>query len=213
MNDTPTTPDESDPLTSLKQTQRRRGYAARKSQPQKDAQSRLAISRLIQLDVYTTAGTVLWYVDCRTELRTQWFLPTALASGKRIVVPYCTVDADHQPQLGLWQLRQLSELQEGRWQILEPPPGRWQDVDRHVAPAELDVIVVPGVSFSRSGTRLGNGQGYYDRLLAQTRSACTFVGLCFERQIFDDLTVGEHDVCMHWVVTNQRTYAAEPRHA
>ena len=69
----------------------------------------------------------------------------------------------------------------------------------------------PGVAFSRGGGRMGNGQGYYDRLLACVRSDCPLIGLCYECQLFDDLIVGPHDVFMDKVVTESAVYAGQRR--
>ena len=41
---------------------------------------------------------------------------------------------------------------------------------------------------------MGNGQGYYDRLLERVRPACPLVALCYESQLFDEILVGPHDV-------------------
>ena len=43
---------------------------------------------------------------------------------------------------------------------------------------------------------MGNGQGYYDRLLLRVRPDCPLVALCYECQLFDNLIVGPHDVFM-----------------
>ena len=193
-------------VQSTKQTLRRRAYDARTTVTNKATRSRQAIGRLLQLDSYQRATTILWYVDCRSELRTQWTLPKAIESGKQIVVPYCTVNEAKQPMLGLWRLTDLNELITASWNILAPPPERWQDAGRTVAATELDCVVVPGVAFSRQGVRLGNGQGYYDRLLAQVRRDCARIGLCYEAQLFADLPAEPHDVLMDLVVTEHQVY-------
>src|SRR5262245_59931196 len=143
---------------------RRAAYDARNAQSDKDAASEIAISRLLELPEYQRAGTVLWYVDCRSELRTRQALPEALASGKRIAVPYCTVDEAGANKLGLWLLEGMEELIVGKWKILEPPRERWGEAGKEVPPEEIDFAIIPGVGFSRKGARMGNGQGYYDRL-------------------------------------------------
>ena len=76
---------------------------------------------------------------------------------------------------------------------------------------QLDIVIVPGVAFSRGGGRMGNGQGYYDRLLDRVRPDCPLVGLCYECQLFDNLIVGPHDVFMDKVVTEQATYEGQGR--
>ncbi len=190
---------------------RRAAYDARNAQPDKDAVSVAAVGRLLALREYQQARTVMWYIDCRSELRTRQALPTALVSSQRIVVPYCTVDEQGANKLGLWLLESMDELIVGKWKILEPPQSRWGEAGKEVPPQELDLVIVPGVGFSRDGGRMGNGQGYYDRLLATVRPDCRLIGLCFESQLFDDLVVSKHDVFMDQVVTEAAVYPGRGR--
>ncbi len=190
---------------------RRAAYDARNAQPDKDRVSEQAVARLIALPEYQQAKTALWYIDCRSELRTKFALPAALADGKRIVVPYCTVDAAGANKLGLWLLESMDELVVGKWKILEPPRERWGQSGKEIPPAEIDFAIIPGVGFSREGGRMGNGQGYYDRLLPLLRSDCPLVALCYECQLFDDLIVGPHDVFMDQVVTEAAVYRGRGR--
>jgi 5-formyltetrahydrofolate cyclo-ligase len=165
----------------------------------------------LQLPEYQGACTVLWYLDCRSELRTKQALPAALVSGKRIVVPYCTVDDDGANKLGLWLLQSMEELVVGKWKILEPPRERWGEAGKEIPPDELDAVIVPGVAFSRGGARMGNGQGYYDRLLQRVRPECWLIGLCYESQLFEDLPVAPHDVFMDRIVTERAVYPGQGR--
>lgn len=197
-------------LMDAKNVMRRAAYDARNAQAEKDQVSQVAIARLMRLPEYQAARTVLWYVDCRSELRTRQALPTALLSDKRIVVPYCTVDETGANKLGLWLLSGMNELVIGKWKILEPPRERWGESGKECAPEEIDLVIVPGVAFSRQGGRMGNGQGYYDRLLERVQPNCTLVGLCYESQLFDNLILGPHDVFMDKVVTEIEVY--EGRH-
>ncbi|MGR9108237.1 MAG: 5-formyltetrahydrofolate cyclo-ligase, partial [Gammaproteobacteria bacterium] len=47
-------------------------------------------------------------------------------------------------------------------------------------------------------------QGYYDRLLAEVRSECQLIGVGFESQIFAEIPMGEHDVYLDGVLTEER---------
>lgn len=198
-------------LMEAKGLLRRKAYDARNAQPNKDEISAAAVATLMNLPEYRAAHTVLWYLDCRSELRTRHALPAALESEKRIVVPYCTVDEQGANKLGLWWLQSMTELIVGKWNILEPPRERWGEPGKEISPAELDLVIVPGVGFSRTGARMGNGQGYYDRLLMHVRFNCPLIALCYESQLFDDLIVGPHDVFMDKVVTERAVYEGQGR--
>jgi len=69
-------------------------------------------------------------------------------------------------------------------------------------PGTVDVVIVPGTAFTRSGLRLGQGGGWYDRFLPRTRSACVWIGVGFEPQLVDSLPVEAHDVRLDLVITD-----------
>jgi 5-formyltetrahydrofolate cyclo-ligase len=70
-----------------------------------------------------------------------------------------------------------------------------------VQPTEIDVILVPGLAFTRRGQRLGRGGGYYDRYLASLPAETLKIGVCFGFQIFESLPTESHDQTVDGVVT------------
>ncbi|PPD34710.1 MAG: 5-formyltetrahydrofolate cyclo-ligase [Methylomonas sp.] len=192
-----------------KAQQRQTAYARRNAQVDKDVISREICRRFIELPAYEQAQTVLWYVHCRSEVRTLPTLLQQLHTDKRMAVPYCTVDAKGNTCLGLWLLKALDELQPGMWNILEPPKSRWGDSDRQIRPAELDIVMVPGVGFDKRGGRLGNGAGYYDRLLSEVRKDAVRVGIGYESQLFPEIITEPHDVLMDKVITERAVYCGQ----
>ena len=75
----------------------------------------------------------------------------------------------------------------GRYGIREPDPIR---VPAAPLPADATVLV-PGVGFTRDGHRLGQGQGFYDRVLADHRGHT--IGIAFACQVVDTLPHEPHD--------------------
>lgn len=67
-----------------------------------------------------------------------------------------------------------------------------------------DIVIVPGLGFSRDGKRIGRGKGFYDRYLE--KSSAVKIGLAFEMQIKEDIPSDPHDVKMDFVVTNHNVY-------
>ncbi|XP_073954004.1 5-formyltetrahydrofolate cyclo-ligase-like [Choristoneura fumiferana] len=68
----------------------------------------------------------------------------------------------------------------------------------------LDLIIAPGLAFSKSGSRLGHGGGYYDRFLAKVRSnpetAPKVVALAFNCQMVEKVPVEDTDQKMDDVI-------------
>mgnify|MGYP000072934419 CR=1 FL=1 len=180
---------------------RRKAYDARNAQANKDQLSQIICNKFIAQSAYQQADTILWYLHIRSEVRTLNAVKSELKKTKRIIIPYCTQDHQGQNKLGLWWLQDLSELTAGTWGILEPPQARWGEQGKEVSTSELDLIMVPGVAFDRSGGRLGNGAGYYDRLLQQVRPASSVIGVCYQSQLCEKVVMEKHDVYMHAVLT------------
>lgn len=198
-------------MNDLKNQQRRKAYDIRNEQIDNDVASEIICDRFLVHPAYLSAKTVMWYSNCRSEVRTQAALLGQLATGKRIVIPYCTKDEQGRNKLGLWRLEDFAELVPGMWGILEPPKQRWGEPDKEIAPEQLDCVMVPGVAFDQNGGRLGNGAGYYDRLLKDVRADTVLIGVCFESQLVEQVVMEAHDVAMDVVITEKTLYAGKGR--
>ena len=142
----------------------------------------------------------------RAEVRTRHDLEAALGSGKKIVVPYC-VDGE----LELFHLESMDELELGMYRILEPRQALRSVPEKRVDVTELDLIMVPGVAFDRTGGRTGHGKGYYDKLLEHARPETPLVALAFECQMFPEIPMQAHDIAMDRVVTEAAVYTGRGR--
>jgi 5-formyltetrahydrofolate cyclo-ligase len=89
-------------------------------------------------------------------------------------------------------LAHLGNLGPGAYGIPAPPDGP--------EASSLDVILCPGLAFTRDGRRLGQGGGYYDRILPRFPQART-IGIAFPCQIVDDLPWESHDRRMDAILT------------
>lgn len=68
-------------------------------------------------------------------------------------------------------------------------------------PAELDLVIVPGVAFDRSGNRVGYGAGYYDRFLRRVRTGVPAVAIAFALQVVPEVPAGRTDRPVDAIVT------------
>ena len=72
---------------------------------------------------------------------------------------------------------------------------------RVIPPAEIEIILTPGLAFTRRGHRLGRGGGYYDRYLALLPATTFKIGICFATQVVNSLPIDGHDQHVDAVVT------------
>lgn len=190
-----------------KQQQRQKAYELRNAQMEKSQLSKIICEKFIALLNRHQPDSVMCYLHCRSEVKTLETVSAMLEENVRVIIPYCTVDHNGDNCLGLWWLEDLSEVIPGTWGILEPLKSRWADKEKHMTPEQLDLVMVPGVAFDLEGGRLGNGAGYYDRLLQEVRSDTYLAGLCYQSQIVDKVVMEEHDVFMHCLLTEKKNYS------
>ncbi len=199
-----------EPLTEWQQKKaaiREQAHENRRQQENKDELSKVICDKFMALPAYSAAKTILFYIDVRTEVRTRQSLPAALASGKKIVVPWC----NDQGELELFHLTNMDELSIGMYKILEPKPELRNLAEHRVDVKDLDLVMVPGVAFDRRGARMGHGKGYYDKLLEHARPNTPLVALAFECQLFPEILVQTHDVFMDQIITETTTHPGRSR--
>jgi 5-formyltetrahydrofolate cyclo-ligase len=187
---------------------REQARKARVAQKDKDAVSAAIVAKVQALPQYQAAKTVMYYVDAGSEVKTRQALAGAIAAGKRVVVPWCVIENN---TLELFLLEDVSELVEGAYKILEPKDELRRLPNKLIDPKTLDFVMVPGTAFDLKGGRMGQGKGYYDRLLGAVRPDAPLVALAFECQIFDEIPVAPHDVFMDLVVTESRLIKGQGR--
>ena len=140
-------------------------------------------------EVFQQAETVLAYWSMDDEVYTHDFVKR-WAGSKTLLLPCVKGD-----ELELRYFDGEERLQPGEGYAIPEPVGElftdW---------GKIDLILVPGVAFDKSGNRLGRGKGYYDKVLKQT-GACK-VGVCFDFQLVERVPVEPHDVKMDRVVAS-----------
>jgi 5-formyltetrahydrofolate cyclo-ligase len=80
-------------------------------------------------------------------------------------------------------------------------PRSWgveADLELPFAP---ELILVPGLAFSPSGSRLGRGGGFYDRLLGTRAGGAFKLGICFGFQVLEAIPTEPHDARMNRVIS------------
>ncbi|BCV22713.1 5-formyltetrahydrofolate cyclo-ligase [Moorella sp. Hama-1] len=163
----------------------------------REEKSALITRRVLALPVWRQARIIMCYVSFGSEVNTFPLIQAALEQSKRLAVPLCQPEG--QSLLAAEILDFPGDLCPGTWGILEPRP----EALRPVAPELLDLVLVPGVAFDRSGNRLGYGAGYYDRFLATLRPGARTIALAFTEQIVTDVYPQAHDRPVDMVITDQ----------
>lgn len=75
---------------------------------------------------------------------------------------------------------------------------------------EIDIFLTPGLAFDNSGGRVGNGAGYYDRVLAQRRTDSLAVGVTVQDRVFDVVPTEAHDEGLDLLATEDGVRECSP---
>ena len=142
--------------------------------------------------LWQRAEGVFLFVSLWAEPDTRGLIAAALAAGKRVYVPRCLDDRT----MTAARLNSLTELSPGAFGIPEPPVRA-----ETAAPGDIDLALVPCVTATAAGGRLGHGAGFYDRFLRGLD--CPKLCLCYAKLLADELPTQEHDVRMDAVVSEK----------
>ena len=155
---------------------------------------RAVFENIVAMPEYKKAGTVFTYVSVDNEIDTRTLLERVLSDGKRLCVPLISGKT-----MEIKEVSDLGILRAGTYNIPEPTKDAVP-----VSPDEIDLAVIPCVTCSKSGERLGRGGGYYDRFLKGYKGAAAAV--CRECFMRDKIPLAEHDVNIPLVVTDRAVY-------
>ena len=189
-------------IQARKQALRQRIIAAR-DELTPTLQARLSkeiVRQLCSLAAYRTARIVLGYLNFGSELQSELWVRQALTDGKQVLLPRVNKAGRH---LELFRIENLdNDVAPGAYGIREPIPERCRHFD---APGEIDLILLPGVAFDRTGGRLGYGGGFFDKLLAHLPRRPVLIAGAFALQVIDEIPQESTDHRVDWLVTEHET--------
>jgi len=135
------------------------------------------------------ANVIASYLAYGSEPKTEDINSHIIKSGKKLVLPRLLPDKDL--EWVLWDGSNDSLSKNGR--IFEPKGAA-------IDPSEIDVVIVPTLCADRSGNRLGQGGGSYDRALPKLRA--WRIGLIYAGELSNTEIPSEpHDAKLNAVAT------------
>lgn len=162
-------------------------------------QSDSAIFSLVTgLNAFKQADVIFCFVGTVEEVDTMPVIQEAWRLGKRVGVPLCV----HKGIMEVREIFERADLQVGSYDILEPKQGL-----PVISPEEIELAIVPCLSCSHDGKRLGYGGGYYDRYLVRVRAPKAVV--CREQLMRNDIPVDEYDLRMNLVISEDGVWRCE----
>ncbi|KAI7841249.1 hypothetical protein COHA_005086 [Chlorella ohadii] len=191
------------------------------STEQMAAESEAIAARLLASRAFADAPHAVIYVHCAKlrEVDTTAVLQAAMDGHKRLYVPR-VLDSDanmHFLHLDGWAALEAVPP----FGIREPRPTYDDGTPRQdvlLVDEPLELVVMPGLAFDRTGRRLGRGGGYYDKFIEAARAHATargwepplLVALAFRAQMVGEVPVQPHDVGIDAIITADEVIACSP---
>lgn len=155
--------------------------------------------RLIKSPVWPDKGHIGLYAPVRNEVMTQDIFQKALEKGLHVYFPRV------EQGIRFYEVNGPEDLQRGSWSIPEPKkhcPPRKKDV-------HFDLLIVPGIAFTKSCYRIGYGRGFYDQFVANLIKESPTVSLAYEFQVVDSFPLEEWDRPLYGVMTEKNFYTRD----
>ena len=141
---------------------------------------------------FREARRVMAYAAMAGEPDLEPVLEEVLRRGDRLALPRMEPDGS---MTARW-VRDLGDLVPGVFGIREPGASA-----PLADPAELGLVLTPGMAFDRRGGRLGRGKGCYDRFLPAVKGRT--LGICYHSCLLEKVPMEDHDRYLGGVVTDR----------
>lgn len=187
-------------LRAAKQALRRdvKQRVAALSEQEKQRQSKVVSQKLFKHPKYASCDRIAVFLSMHDEVHMEDILRDLFARGKTCFIPrYQGQGGNHMDMLQLHSMQDMDALPLTSWNIRQPAE---EDLTRAEAleTGGLDLILMPGLGFDRSGKRLGRGKGFYDTYLERCaqhpRGKPYTVALAFKEQLCAEIPVDDHDM-------------------
>jgi len=188
---------------------RERARALRAALPAvaRETRSRLLVERLLVLPElgHAAAVALFWPMLEKGEVDLRALHERLRSAGKLLYYPFMA--GTGRSESGFARVDDSASLAPGGSGFLEPPPE--SPVAR---PGDLGVVVVPALSASADGHRLGYGLGFYDAILPRFCPPAVSVAVTYDFELLPELPSTANDVRCDVVSTDARTIrVAAPR--
>lgn len=152
---------------------------------------------LFATNAWKEAKTIGLTISIFPEVDTYGIIEEAWRTGKRVAAAKCIPETR---ALRFYIITDFAQLEKGYFGLYEPVVQKTEEL----AKADIDLLLVPGIGFTKNGFRLGVGGGYYDRYLEDFHGHT--LSICFQEQLVAELPLEPHDRPIQQIVTENDVY-------
>jgi 5-formyltetrahydrofolate cyclo-ligase len=170
------------------------------SEEQHEAHSTSIANALYETCLWKEARVIAATVSRNKEVNTKAIIERAWRDGKKVAVPKCNPTTS---QMVFYEITNFSQLETVYYGLAEPIVEETVPVSK----SSIDLLLVPGVVYSKNGYRIGYGGGYYDRYL--TDYTGQKLSLAFDCQVVSEVPYESHDIPVEYILTEKELICCE----
>ncbi|XP_033219603.1 5-formyltetrahydrofolate cyclo-ligase [Belonocnema kinseyi] len=172
---------------------------------ERQIQGEKVFQKLTALPQYKESKRVSLFLSTKDEIDTIQLLRDLFRRQKEVFVP--RYEGSEMQMVKLYSMSDYEQLPLTKWKIKQPDTS--ENREDALETGGLDLIIVPGVAFTRDGKRLGHGGGYYDRYLQDYVKAKgrkpNLIAIAFNEQICKEIPTSELDHQVDLVLTERHS--------
>ncbi|KAJ8247612.1 hypothetical protein GJAV_G00248290 [Gymnothorax javanicus] len=158
-------------------------------------QSRIITQKVLMHPKYECCQRIAVFLSMSDEVRTENIIEDIFKRGKECFIPRYFTNSSHMDMLQLASVEDIQSLPLTSWNIRQPADE--ENRVEALASGGLELILMPGLGFDKSGNRLGRGKGFYDnyleRCMRHPKGKPYTIGLAFKEQICPQVPVDDND--------------------
>jgi len=166
---------------------------------ERERESQMVIQGLLESKHFQESQRISVYLPMVDEINTLPLVKKIFDCNKECFIPKYVGDTMEMVRLDSYE--EIDRLPLTPWNIRQPADDedefRKPNRENALRSGGLDLIIVPGLGFTRDGKRIGRGKGFYDsyiqRCIDAEWSNPRLVALAFQRQICEDIPTDELD--------------------
>ncbi|KAH3679774.1 hypothetical protein WICMUC_000740 [Wickerhamomyces mucosus] len=188
-------------------------------------QSNNVISKLIESSIFQNSKSIAIYMSMDNELQTLKLIEKCFQLNKIVYLPHCyKIINNNQDQdiklydgqksyLKFFQMDSFNSVLSlepiGKFKLKEPTSG----INLLDTSNGLDLLILPGVAFTKKCGRLGHGMGFYDdfikRYQLKFQGKPILIGIGLKQQLIENLPLESHDELLDYTIIDDQIYKRE----
>lgn len=151
--------------------------------PEKEEESKIILSSLLEMKEIISAKTILSFVPLSTEPNI-----SLINEDERVLLPFI----------------ENGEMKFGKGEIVKSKLGFWEIENKKEIEYAKAVMLVPLLAFDEKNNRLGRGGGFYDKYIKRNRERLYTIGVAFTVSRCEHIPLESHDERLDLIITAKR---------